>query len=213
MFCPRCGTQNEPGDRFCSSCGATLREISGSSQPRATLGQRVGRLFGTTRKARMLSLGTLIALVIAVVAFIALKPSEDDSIPRDAYTISADRLCVESKRQIVTAERQALRKPSGPDSGFAALVPVVSNWRSDFEAKPVPTDRVDQARALSVALREIEIELSGLAVAAEEGSRARTLSRAKQVDEASRGVEKAVAALALSECARETIGFAKPTKG
>lgn len=213
MFCPRCGTQNEPGDRFCSSCGATLREVSGPLQPRATLPQRAGRLFGTTRKAKLLSVGTLVALAIALVAFIALKPSADDSIPRDAYTISADRLCVESKQQIVAAERQALRDPGGPDTGFSALVPVVSNWRSKFEAKRVPTDRVDQARGLSVALREIEIELSGLAVTAEEGNRARTIAQAKQVDAASRKVEKAVAALALSECARETIGFAKPTKG
>jgi len=145
--------------------------------------------------------------------FVALKPSEDDSIPRDAYTISADRLCVESKRQIVAAERQSLRDPNGPGAGFSALVPVVSNWRSEFEAKPVPTDRIDQARALSIALREIEIELSGLAVVAEEGSRSRTIARARQVDKASGEVEKAVAALALSECAKETIGFAKPTNG
>ena len=159
----------------------------------------------------MLSVATAIAIVVAIASFIALKPSGDGSIPRDAYTISADRLCVASKRQIVATEGQALRHPGGDDpGGFSALVPIVSSWRSEFESMPVPTDRIDQGHALAIALREVEIAISELALVAKSGDRARTVARAKQVDSVTGQVEEAVAALNLAQCARDTIGFPRP---
>ena len=33
ITCPNCGTQNEPGARFCAECGADLRSLAPASQP------------------------------------------------------------------------------------------------------------------------------------------------------------------------------------
>jgi rRNA maturation endonuclease Nob1 len=203
VYCPRCGTPNEPGDRFCSSCGATLKK---DSAPREQLSfrDRIGRVAGTTRKARLTTAATAVALVVAVVAFIALKPNEE-TIPRDAYTIAADRLCLDAKRGIVAAERRA---GQGDTSAFAQeLVPVVANWRSRFGKLHVPRNRTEEAQNLEAALLEAEIRIAGLGRVAQRGNEKEIVESAKQADAASAGVEEAAASLGLSHCAAATIGF------
>lgn len=202
MKCPRCGTPNEPGDRYCASCGATLGRDPEPKQ-RLTARQRAENLFGTTRKARLISAATAIALLVAIAAFLALDPAEDE-IPRDAYTVSADRLCLDSKHSIVAIER------SFSAQGIAAvareLVPVVGAWRSQLHELTPPEDRRDLARQLEAALLESEVQIAGLArIAGVEDSR-RTIAKARQADRASTAVEEAVANLGLSECAEAAIG-------
>jgi hypothetical protein len=213
MYCSRCGTQNEPGDRFCSSCGASLQSGDEERAPQRSTRQRLTALIGTSRKARLTTLGTVAALVVAVIAFIVLKPASEDSgeIPRDSYTIAADNLCVGAKKKIVAVEREALTGESG-DAALGNLVPVVSGWRGEFEAIRVPTDRVEQARHVSEALRQVEIQLAGLTLAAEEGDSKGAVASAKKVDEASAEVETAISELGLTHCAARTIRFdgAKP---
>jgi len=206
MHCQRCGTPNEPGDRFCSSCGAALRGASKRRQSRS-LGQRAKLTLGTTRKAQLISVATAVALVVAVVAFIELKPKED-TIPRDAYTIAADRLCIEAKREIVALERRYEGGGKRDASAFAReLVPIISDWRSEFRALAVPSDRTDQAQQLGGALLAAEVQVGGLArVAAQEDAR-KTLASARQADAASAAVEEAASALGLSHCAEAAIGF------
>ena len=114
MYCPRCGTPNEPADRFCSACGAALKDTSSPGEKRS-LRQGLALLAGDTRKARVISAATVGAIAVAIAAFIALKPSAD-GIPRDAYTIEAERICLNAKQRIVTAER------SGRASTFAAAL-------------------------------------------------------------------------------------------
>lgn len=206
MHCPRCGTPNEPGDRFCSSCGATLDR---KSKPAEKLSprERLSRLFGTTRKARWISAATVLAVLVAVASFIALKPS-DEGIPRDAYTIAADRLCLASKRGIVAVERNFGR--GGAESvGTVAreLVPIVAAWRSQLHELRVPADRVELARQLEAALLEAEVQIGGLARVADTGSTSRTVAKAKEADAASSEVEEAVASLGLTHCAEGAIGF------
>jgi predicted nucleic acid-binding Zn ribbon protein len=203
VHCPRCGTPNDPGDRFCSSCGAVLKT---DSAPREQLSfrERLRRLLGTTRQARLLSAATVIALVVAVIAFIALKPS-GDTIPRDAYTIAADRLCLDAKGEIVAVERGA---GHGDTSAFAReLVPIVAAWRSEFGKLHVPGDRTEEAQNLQAALLEAEIQIAQLARVAQLGNEKRTVESAEQADRASASVEEAVASLGLSHCAAATIGF------
>jgi hypothetical protein len=213
MYCSRCGTQNETGDRFCSSCGASLQAGDEENKPKRSLRERLSALIGTSRKARLVTLGTVVALIVVVVAFIALKPADEDSgeIPRDSYTVAADNMCVAAKQKIVAVEREAL-DGAGGDTALVRLVPVISGWRGEFEAIRVPTDRVDQARAVSEALRQVEIQLAGLTLAAEEGESKGEVSSAAKVDEASAEVETAVSELGLTHCAQRTIGFdgAKP---
>ena len=157
-----------------------------------------------------MTLATVAALLVAIGAFIALKPA-DETIPRDRYTISADRICLEAKRQIVATERRSLRGHDPAPGAFSRdLVPVVSTWRSEFQALRVPGDRLEQAQALTLALQRVEIELAALSLVADKGNSAATLKQARQVDAATGVVEEAVAALNLERCAGQTIGFAKP---
>jgi hypothetical protein len=201
VYCPRCGTPNESADRFCSACGTALKEVSSPAEKRS-LGQRIVLLVGDTRKARWITAATVGAIAVAIAAFITLKPS-DDGIPRDAYTIEADQICLSAKRQIVAAER------SGRASTFAAaLVPIVGSWRSQVSEMIVPVDRIEQAQQLEIALRDVEIQIAQLARIAHQGNERRTLASAKQADAATSRVEDAVVSLGLSQCAAATIGVA-----
>ena len=38
MFCPRCGTRNPDGSRFCGACGADLSARGPGSTPQAMAG-------------------------------------------------------------------------------------------------------------------------------------------------------------------------------
>lgn len=202
MNCARCGTPNDPGDRYCASCGATLGQDPAPTQ-RLSARQRAESLFGRTRKARLISAATVVALLVAVAAFIALDPGEDE-IPRDAYTIKADHLCLDSKRSILTIERSF--SPRGTAAVARELVPVVAAWRSQLHELTPPSDRADLARQLEAALLEAEVQIAGLArIAGAEDSR-RTIAKARQADRASTAVEEAVANLGLSECAEAAIG-------
>jgi hypothetical protein len=200
VYCPRCGSPNEPGDRFCSACGAGLRTTA--PKERRAPHDRISRLLGTTRKARLVSAATAIALVTAVVAFFALN--SDEGIPRDAYTVAADGFCLQAKREIVSARRD-YRDPSAFSQ---ALVPIVGGWRAQLHKLAVPSDRVEQARQLEAALLEAELRIAKLARIAEQGGKRAALASAKRADKASAAVEEAVANLGLSECAAAVIGFA-----
>lgn len=202
MDCPRCGTPNEPGDRFCSSCGASLGKAAPKQQ--LSLRQRAGRLLGTDRRTRLVSAATILAVIAAVIAFIALSEDSEKTIPRDSYTIAADQICIDAKRHIVAVENSGLK--AGP-AGARRLLPVVSEWRSEFDALKVPSDRIEEAQALDAALKEVQLRIATLARVAASGNQKQVLAHAQAADEASSGVEEAVAALGLSHCSRLTIGF------
>jgi hypothetical protein len=156
----------------------------------------------------LISAATVIALVVAVIAFIALDQADEEAIPRDAYTIAADRMCIAAKDKIVAVERGGIGAEAIGTAAVARhLLPVVAEWRSEFDALRVPADRVREARDLDGALQEVELRIGALARAAGEGDRKKTLVRARGADEASTGVEKAVSALGLSRCSRLTIGL------
>lgn len=150
----------------------------------------------------------MLALIVAVVAFFALGEDDEEAIPRDAYTIAADRMCIAAKRQIVALQREGL-KGETPDiaSGARNLLPVVAEWRSDFDSLQVPADRSEQARDLDAALQEVEREIGALARVAADSEREEILAQAAEADEASTAVEEAVADLGLGQCSSLTIGL------
>jgi predicted nucleic acid-binding Zn ribbon protein len=205
VYCPRCGTPNEDGDRFCSSCGATLKKAAAEPAEQLSFRDRLSRILGTTRKARLITAGTALALLIAVFAFFALDADEEEEIPRDAFTLAAERICLDSKQEIVAAERRAVAGTG--DALASSLVPIIASWRSQFEALAVPADRGPQAQNLEATLLEAEAELGGLARASASGGKAEILASAKEADAASARVEEAIAELGLSECAAATIGL------
>ena len=156
-------------------------------------------MIGTDRKARIATALTALAAVVAVAAFIALS-ADEDSIPRDGYTLSAERICLNAKSQIVNAA-------NGPGDFARHLVPVVVLWREELAELESPPDRVGEVAQLDDALREMEIEAATLARESEDKNRALVLAAAQAAEAASGDVESAVASLGLSECAAARIGF------
>jgi zinc-ribbon domain len=213
MYCPRCGAENQQGDRFCASCGAALPGTR-EARKRRSFREWIAELVGTTPRARWLSAGTAAAIVVAVVAFLALKPS-DDEIPRDGYTIAADRLCVQSKNEISAAAKRSLasNRPTDFVSYADRLVPLVAEWRSKFGALEVPEGRGDEAQDLDTALRDVEIESGTLARVAREGDRKQLIAQAQEVEQRTGAVESAIAALNLDHCAHLSVGPGPPRKG
>lgn len=204
MYCPRCGAENEEGDRYCGSCGVSLPEAGAAPQEQRSLAERLGRLIGRTPRARIITTATVAALAVAVAGFIALKPAKEDSIPQDAYTKSADATCVQEKEQIVAAQRHLLQGEGlNGVSGYAdALVPIAGEWRSALEGSPAPPplDRQQRVAALESALFAVEVEAGALGRIARESSEKATLAQSARVDEASRRVESAVSSLGLERC-------------
>lgn len=206
MHCPRCGTPNEAGDRFCSACGTPLRRDDPSPRG-ASARERVGKLVGTTRRARWISAATAIAIVVAIASFIVLEP-DDDEIPRDTYTLAAEGICLDAKQQIsVTGQRFRASADSESASAFARdLLPAVSGWRLQFANLEVPSDREEEVAQLAAALREVEVRIARLARTAGASNPKRTAASAARADEASTAVEEAVASLGLDECASVRLG-------
>jgi hypothetical protein len=216
VFCPRCGAESEKGARYCASCGADLpradktgsaADAAAKQEPTGTR-ERLNRVIGTTRKARIATLGTATAIAIAIAAFVALAPSDDETaVPQDAYTRKTDVNCVEHKQQIADAQQLALE--SGGTAGaiaFAdALVPIAGEWRDDLDGAAVPADRVEAVDTLDTALLAAEVQAGTLARVAREGDREAMLVAAGGVDEASRQVEAAVEALELERCQLLTV--------
>jgi predicted nucleic acid-binding Zn ribbon protein len=191
VYCPRCGTPAEPDSRFCISCGAALARVAGS-----------------TRRARALTVGTVVAVALAIAAFVALPTPAGNTPPYDAYARAADRQCVQSKHEIVAAEPQ---QPKGNLPGFARyadqIVTIAANWRSSLTASPPPPDRRDLVSGLDSALQTVEIEAGGLARAARQGDTAAVVARAKRLDASTTQVENSIVALGLIRCSHFTVAF------
>jgi hypothetical protein len=170
--------------------------------------ERLQGLVGNDRRTRFLTAATAVAIVVAIVSFIALDPAEDTTAP-DRYTISADRICLEAKRGIVEVEQQAGEGPRGVDVSALAndLLPIVATWHSQLQRLNAPADRVADVDRLEAALLEAEVKIAGLARVASRGDQSKTVASAKLADAASTEVEEAVANLGLPRCAEATIGI------
>lgn len=206
MYCPRCGTPNEPGDRYCSSCGAVLREAE-ESHREATTRERIASLIGTTGRARWITVATAVAVAVAVAAFVAL-PTDDDGIPRDEYTLAAEQICLDAKQEMLAAGRRTREgdDSSGTSEYARELLPAVSAWRLQLNRLEVPVDREVEAAELIAALKGAEARIANLTLTAETGNRRRTLASAAAADDASTRVEEAVTGLGLEECAELRLG-------
>lgn len=207
MFCPRCGAESDEGSRYCAACGSELprRADSGAGSGEEAPGfrERLRDAVGTSRRSRMLSLGTAAAIVIAVVAFVAL-PSDDDGeeAQQDGYARALDGICTERKQEVAAAQRKAVAGRSLDAVGRYAdsLVPIVGEWRRDLANPAPPGDRAAELEALQSALLEVQIEAGTLARVAREGDREGVATTAVRVDAATENVEAAVDSLGLRRC-------------
>ena len=156
-----------------------------------------------------MTIGTVVALLVAVGAFLALPSDDGDEVPYDGYTRAADEICVAEKEAIVAAGQRSLTEPAGGArlAAYAGgLVPVVVEWRSAFDGLAPPADRAGAAEDLRLALRRVSVEAGALARVARTLGPSAALARAKEVDAATGEVELAVDELGLSRCAGLGIG-------
>lgn len=202
MFCPACGAENAESNRFCVSCGSTLSARPAEDRDAPTsLSARFGRLLGTTKKARLISLGTVVALVVAIVAFLALQPS--DEAGESAYLRSLDRSCVTEKERVVSLEQETLQRGGANIAAFATvLVTIVAEWHAGLEASSAPPRYAEGVTALDGALRDVLIEAGGLArVVRTEAGGGAVGRQAGAVDSAAGEVDRAIEDLGLEDCA------------
>jgi hypothetical protein len=162
----------------------------------------------------MITAATALALVVAVFALIALPGNDSGSdVPRDAYTVSADRICTNAKKQIGNASNRALnREPNGAEQYARALVPLVVQWRVDFDALKPPPDRLGRAAALDAALRQVEVQAASVALAAQSHV-PDLLARARELDRRTQDVEGAIRDLGLTDCENVVIAPGAPAPG
>jgi zinc-ribbon domain len=210
MYCPRCGAQNEEGDRYCASCGRPLPGTR-EARKRRSFREWVGEVVGTTRRTRWITAATVGAIVVAVVAFIALDPAGDEEAS-DVYVLAADQVCVKAKKKVGKASQRALARNS---DGYATdLITIVAGWRADLRELRAPADEADEAQALDDALRDVEIEAGGLARVSRDGDKDAIAEAATRADDSTAQVEQAIADLGLTRCQRVVITpGASPQKG
>lgn len=227
MFCPSCGAENEEGSRYCASCGRALpREApapkAGDSpdsdggaatggDPSGAKGGFTGaldRIIGTTRKARLVSAGIAIALVVAVIAFIALGSDKETTVPQDGLTKAMDASCVHHKVEIAKAQAEALNSHdlAGVLSYADSVVRVAGGWRQELGRLDAPADRTALIEPLREALLEVQIEAGALARASRETDKAEVVATAARVNAATAKVEAAIQNLELERCGNLVFG-------
>jgi hypothetical protein len=210
MYCPRCGAEQNEGARYCASCGHELpgKEASSSSgEGNDGLRASLGRLIGRDRRTRLLTLGTALALVVAVIAFFALDPSDDEeetTVPQDAFTRELDAACVRHKGEIAAAQRAAIEQGGVVASARYAesFVPIAGEWREELGRAVVPADRTELVDDLDGALLEVQIEAGAFARALRERNKKESATTAGSLEAATENVEAAIAALELERCSR-----------
>jgi hypothetical protein len=210
MYCPRCGAESKEGTRYCASCGNELpgKEATSPSPGKGDGGLRasLGRTIGRDRRTRLLTLGTVLALVVAAVAFLALDSGgEDDAtVPQDAFTRELDAACVRHKGEIAAAQRAALERGGAAAGAVYAesFVPIVGEWREELGRAVIPADRAELVGALDGALLEVQIEAGTFARALRERNKRELAASAGNLEAATENVEAAVAGLELQRCSR-----------
>jgi zinc-ribbon domain len=219
VYCPRCGAENEDGSRYCVSCGNALPRDGGGKlteddsgpSPAGNGGDQgdgpagaFDRIVGTTRKARLVSAGIAIAIVAAIVAFIALGSDDESTIPQDGLTKALDATCVHRKIEIAKAQAAAV---NGADLASVSrygdsMVKLAGGWRLSLGRLSVPRDRSEPLELLREALLEVQIEAGTLARSAREANKAEVAVSAGRVDAATAGVEAAISGLELKRCSQ-----------
>lgn len=216
MFCPRCGAENDDGNRFCVSCGAPLEQkqsrepgarsdsTEGESSPAPN---RLDEIIGTSRRARIVTALTVLAIAVAVVAFIVLRSNDNEGgVPQDAYLRGLDRQCVQEKTRLSELEAETLRQESPDFASFVNyLVRYVTEWHASLQATPPPATHVEGVRAVEGALLEVLIEAGRLGTAVREGSQAGIVKAAERVDVATGQVDPALELLGLERCAAMSV--------
>lgn len=169
------------------------------------------RLSGTTRRARLLSLATVAALLVAIAAFVALEPGDESA--EDPFLQGIDGTCVAEKERISSLEQETLQQhPPNVEEFASALVTIVAEWQSNLQATPAPQIHAEGIGTLNSALREVLIDAGHLARVMREGRPPAVIgAQAGSIDEATAGVNRAIEDLGLASCEDLAVGPAAIT--
>jgi hypothetical protein len=180
----------------------------------------MGRLIGSSRRERLITAGTVLAVVIAIVAVVVLVTggSDDgDSRGRDsgeqpAYQKRAEQTCLGSKRALAAVAKRASRSENDPTAALAlyagAVAELAGDWRTQQDALDPPPGHEDAASRLEFALAKLEVVARGVAVQTDAGEDPRRL-RARLAHVGAR-VEQAVEANRLDRCAKGGLRIGQP---
>ncbi len=164
VFCPHCGARNEQSWRYCSECGRDLPAAEAADPAEGgRVDGRFDRLVGMSRRERLITAATGLALAVAIAAAAVLLLGGDDE--EDRYVERMDELCIESKQALgVLAEE--LPSAGGAAAGSvygAAAAELVVGWRSEAEVLETPAELQPAAAELGRALGELEFAMRSLA--------------------------------------------------
>lgn len=195
MFCPRCGVENEKGSRYCSSCGASLKK--GRRKERRSIKDRLAALVGGSRRERLLTLGTIIAIAIAVIAFVALD-FDDSDLPDPEQSQAADSACVEAKQGVAEAATRSQASGSINTYGIGLVIASL-NFREALRAQGFAGA---EAAELDAALRDAAIEAGVLArLGREDAAPGEIGAQAQRTNAAFARVDAGIEELGLRRCA------------
>lgn len=202
MFCPRCGAENDDANRFCVNCGSDLAEGT-AKESSSSSNERLGHLIGTTRRARLVTAATVVAIVIAVIAFLSLDSDEDGATGSSAYLASVNQACIAEKERISTLGQEALSRQSSTPQEFASvLVTALAEWRTNLRQTPPPPEDVEEIQAMETALLTTLLEAAKLSQSIRDGSSAQAIDQqAQSVDESTREFNQTIESAGLSDCA------------
>jgi hypothetical protein len=202
MFCPRCGAENEDANRFCVNCGSELTKADAAPDFPTSTKDRLGRLIGTDRKARLITAGTAVAIAIAMIAFFALDTDSDET-SASPYLESIDQTCVEEKERISALEGEVLnRQPPDPREFASVLVTALAEWRLNLRETPPPPQDLARVEGLETALGATLVEAARLSrLIREEGSAGAIDHQAQATDQATLEFNEAIDGSGLSTCA------------
>ena len=172
-----------------------------------SLREGVARVIGTNRNARLLTLGTVLAVAIAVAAFIALD-SDDSSDPSDDYLGEADVICIEGKRDLAQAGDRIFDSGPDPLPPYARVaLRITGETRSRFEELEPPDELRDRASAFATALAELGVPLRQLEQAASAVDPSGIQNAVSEIGAASGRADRAADALGLEQCPRLAVGL------
>jgi outer membrane protein OmpA-like peptidoglycan-associated protein len=182
----------------------------------------MGRLIGRSRRERLITAGTALAIVIAIIAVIVLVTGGSDdgdsgseAVDQAAYAEQASRICVQSKQAVAVVANRAARRENDPAAAFqlfaAAAADVASQWRKRFAALDTPSDRQEAAAQLQFALAKLEGEAGQVSLKAKNSE---DLSRLRaRLAAAGARVETAIEPLRLGACAKEQLVLGRVETG
>jgi hypothetical protein len=207
MYCPNCGAENDERNRFCVNCGSELssrREASGATARPKDRGarDRLAQLVGPTRRARLATAVTVIALVIAVVAFLSLDTNGDETA-ESPYLQSVDRVCVAEKERISALGREVLSQElPNPREFPSVLVTALAEWQSSLRQTPPPPEHAEEIQALEASLLATLVEAGKLSRLIREEASAQVINKqAQAVDEATGRLNETIDVSGLPVCA------------